>query len=184
MLEHTDGTMSWIELESSQTKISMENKIPQTTADLRPGKTMIAKLLNVYQIRPTLKALATIKICTTKKTHMICFIRICKRSSHQIRIKCNIIQVLAILITSMNNLKERQIHINFKINSRGVKILLQSINNNKKKCEANQEAEKENSQLAKLLCLRGLKMLGSEVMVKLVDAIIKMIVCQIITSAQ
>ena len=160
MLEHTNGTTNWIKLESSRTKISIENEILQTMGDLWPGKITKAKLLSVYQIRPTLKALATIKICTTKKTHAICSITICKRSSHQIRIKCNIIQVLAILIILINNLKERKMHINSKINNSDVKILLRSIKNNKKKREANQEAEKENSRWAKLLCLRGLKMLG------------------------
>jgi hypothetical protein len=128
MLEHTNGTMNWIKLESSRMKISIENEIPQTTADLwcqmRPGKITKAKLLSVNQIRPTPKALATIKTSTTTKTHVICFITICKRSSHQIRIKCNIIQVSATLITSMSNLKERKMYINFKINNSGVKILL------------------------------------------------------------
>lgn len=124
MLEHTNGTMNWIKLESSRMKISIENEIPQTTAGLWPGKITKAKLLSAYQIRPTPKALATIKISMTKKTHVICFITICKKSSHQIRIKCNIIQVSAILRTSINNLKERKMHINFKINNSGVKILL------------------------------------------------------------
>ena len=146
MLEHTNGTMNWIKLENSPTKISIENEIAQTMADLWPGKITKAKLVSAYQIRPTPKALVTIKIYTTKKTHVICFITICKRSSHQIRIKCNIIQVSAISITSIKNLNERKMPINFKINNSGMKILLQSIKNNKKKCEANQEAEKENSQ--------------------------------------
>ena len=130
MLEHTNGTMNWIKLESSQMKISIENEIPQTTADLWPGKITKAKLLSAYQIRPTLKALATIKICMTKKTRVICFITICKKSSLQIirkvriKFKFNIIQVSAILITSINNLKERKMPINFKNNNSGVKILL------------------------------------------------------------
>lgn len=180
MLEHTTGTMNWTEPESSRMKISIKNEILQTMADLRPGKIMKAKLLSVYQIRPTLKASATIKICMTKKTHVICFTRICQRLSHQIKIKCNIIQVLAILITSSSNLKESWIHIS----DSGAKILLSSIKNNKKKCKADQEAEKENSRLAELLCLRGSKMLGLEAMLKLVDVIIKTIICQIMTSVQ
>ena len=104
MLEPTNGTTNWIKLENSPMKMSIENEIPQTTADLLPGKITKAKLLSAYQIRPTLKALATIKTCMTKKTQVICFITICKKSKETLQIrfifpKFNITQASEISIT-------------------------------------------------------------------------------------